>query len=305
MARGFGSTFGVNAGDKIRCGYATAAAAASSFYVRYWRNGAGGGNLGRLIDQNSLATASNVILFDNTASMAGTMAFNAGFSGGAGKWRWTAPGNGAWHSLVVTYDAASTANAPKVYSNGNLVSLTQESAPSGSFGATAANIHIGNRSDGARCWDGMIAEVAYWNDILGAAETAVLARGVPPLCLRPAKLQLYTPLLGAGSGEPDWSQNRNPQTITGTAARNHAPVSFWMPPAPASPPLAGFYGGALTLMQPGPAAAIAAHMATGLHPGRVTVGDAPRNRLTVGDFAAAAAPSDAALYHVQLEETPL
>src|SRR5580700_9929892 len=112
MARGFGSTFGIGSTDSIKAGYTAAPATQSTFYVRVWGNGHGGGNLGRIVDQNNGGNGSTFGFFidDNQATTASTYSVAYGFSTTFGQWRFTAPSSSTWHSIVVTFDGSSSSN---------------------------------------------------------------------------------------------------------------------------------------------------------------------------------------------------
>lgn len=45
-------------------------------------------------------------------------------------------------------------------------------------------------------WDGMLAELGWWNVALSASEIASLSSGVSPLFIRPGSLVTYLPLIG-------------------------------------------------------------------------------------------------------------
>src|SRR4051794_15079476 len=77
-ARGFGSTLGSGTADSVATGYTTAASTTVSFSAWFYRNGAGGGNLGRIFDQNGASATQLAALLDNTNSIASTMAFSYG-----------------------------------------------------------------------------------------------------------------------------------------------------------------------------------------------------------------------------------
>ena len=79
---------------------------------------------------------------------------------------------GAWNHVVVTNDASSPATQPKIYINGEEVTVT-ENSPEGSGTRTSddgTNLFIGNRDDGARTFGGTITEVSFWSDSLNQSE---------------------------------------------------------------------------------------------------------------------------------------
>lgn len=256
MARGFGSTFGIGSTDSVKAGYTAAPPTQSTFYMRIWENGHGGGSLGRIADQNNGGSGGTFGFFldDNQNTTASTFSVAYGFSTTFGQWRFAAPSSSAWHSVITTFDGSNTSNTPIVYVDGSSVTITQVNAPSGTFGTGSANWYFGNRADGTRNWDGKLAECACWNKILTASEVQALARGVAPFFLQAASLVFYLPLLGVGSGEPDWGPSRVSQTLTGSAKVSHAPVGFWTPPVPMAP--ASRITGSLALAQGAAATAL-------------------------------------------------
>lgn len=102
--------------------------------------------------------------------------FFAGWSGGVAEWR--SPQNVApvnmWNHVVITYDFGSTSNDPKMYINGNEVTVSEITAPSGSANADGSNITIGNRPAAN---DGNTHSTLYarfWNRLLSRNEAAQL-----------------------------------------------------------------------------------------------------------------------------------
>lgn len=80
-----------------------------------------------------------------------------------------------WYHIVVTYDANSASNNPKIYINGQpqgvfLDSGTQTGAY---YGIVSQNAYIGNNDNNDRTFQGQLADVAVWNSIL--TEDAVKA----------------------------------------------------------------------------------------------------------------------------------
>src|SRR5262249_52768319 len=140
----------------------------------------------------------------------------------SGKWHWTTPSSSAWHNIVVTFNGTTSNNTPVVYIDGASVSITQDTAFTAPGHQTTGNFFIGNRADGARNWDGKIADFAYWNVILTANEAKALGLGMSPLQVRPGSLQIFLPLCGTQANEPDWA-SRLTQTITGTLGKPGGP----------------------------------------------------------------------------------
>lgn len=236
MARGFGPTFGSGTTDIIKTGYSTALAIQHSVSAWVFINGTGGGNLGRIYEQNASGNPNppSLGLTGNTATLLIAMPWTLTANNNA-QWNASAPSTGAWHHLCMTYDGSSTSNKPSVYVNGVAVTVTQTVAPVGAYLPVSQQFVIGNVLAANRNWDGKLAEIGVWNSvILSASEAAALANRVPARFVRPSQLSLYFPLFGTQANEPDWGPSHVTQTITGTAKQNHAPVTTYVPPTPTS-----------------------------------------------------------------------
>jgi hypothetical protein len=215
MARGFGTTVGIDAADRIDSAY-TAKPTTQSMHIWANFNAGGGNNAPRLVD--AAGANSTVILFMNSATS--TLVFNHGWDGGAGQWSFDGGLTltvGLWQSYGVSYDGASTANVPILYYNGaDVGTLNVNSAPSGNLGTTAGTYTIGNNATGIRNWDGLLAEAAIWSVILTPAEFAALNNGYSPLLIRPASLVEYQPMI-----RDNVSLKLAAPTLNGTAVQPH------------------------------------------------------------------------------------
>ncbi|MBI3418622.1 MAG: LamG domain-containing protein [Proteobacteria bacterium] len=228
MARGFGTTFGTNANDRITGGTSVTKGTTLSIAAWVWRNGAGGGNVGTIFAvSDSVFTVPYVDLYTTST----TTRFEIGWSTSTGATAaWTCPvlSNSVWHHLALTYDGGSTSNAPVMYIDGTSQTVTTVKAASGSLSAVTQPLCIGGVSGGTYGWDGKIAEGAFWNStILTANEVKALSLGAAPFRVRPDALTLYCPLWGTASGEPDFGPNHYSMSVTGAAAQSHAPVQLF------------------------------------------------------------------------------
>jgi hypothetical protein len=88
------------------------------------------------------------------------------------------------------------------------VDTTQIASASAAGSLTGENICIGGYYDTTYTLVGAIADVAYWNVAISAAEVASLTRGFTPDQIRPQSLQFYAPLVR------DLSDVRGGRTIT-------------------------------------------------------------------------------------------
>lgn len=220
-ARGFGSTVGVAASDHIGDGYSTAFSTTMSLSSFFWLNGAGGGTGGRIFNEGTTSTSTPFLV-----ATTGTWTFVYGFSTTNGIWTIVAPATGAWHNIVVTYDATATANNPVIYLDGVLVTVTRVTPPIGTASPTTGGITLGNRNNAStfdRNLDGYLADFGYWNAILTASEAKAIGQGASLLNVRPASLQVYTPICGVGTTEPDWGLAHSATGLQGTKPATIAP----------------------------------------------------------------------------------
>jgi hypothetical protein len=148
------------------------------------------------------------------------------WSDATGGWTFPGPSEGAWHHLVVTYDASSTANDPLIYVDGEGVTVARLNSPLGTITPdTSGNLTIGNRVAGSynRGWDGMLADVAVWNRILAPWEARLLG-GTDHVGVNwfPTSLAEYVFMPDVGAPE---SFLGGP-TVTGTAAQPSPPINY-------------------------------------------------------------------------------
>lgn len=142
---------------------------------------------------------------------------------------------------------SSSSTGHQVFLNGS-----QSGTDSTSVGAfTTVQTNVGRYEAGGsngEYLNGRAAEVAVWNVALDDAEIASLAAGFSPLCIRPASLVGYWPLLGRTSPEIDL-RSGNALTLTGTSQIDH-PRIIYRPtqivvPAAAAAGGGGFFGSPL------------------------------------------------------------
>lgn len=132
--------------------------------------------------------------------------------------------SGVWANWTFTYSSSGCV----LYKNGVSV---------GSRGATTISglqtgFRIGELPVSNVNVNSTMAEFVVWNSVFSANEALALTRGIPPFFIRYSSLLIYVPIIGLGSGEPDWGPSRFALTVDGSPAfANHAPVSFWQPPS--------------------------------------------------------------------------
>lgn len=134
---------------------------------------------------------------------------------------------GAWHNIV--FLASSSAGTVLGYIDGSvgtnpggptIVSKTDTY----SFGYDPNNA--------GRILNGSLADIAFWNVDLTAAEATALANGARPSQIRPKSLAGWWPLTGLQSPEPDLSGSKNNGTVTGTTPAFGPPLMAFTPRSP-------------------------------------------------------------------------
>ncbi len=240
MARGFGATLGNSTSDIITTTFTTAAPSKRSYSSWHWlRSGATG--FPRFWQKDATTTNIECLYCDQSAG-AFTLQFGwSGSAGGVAAWQFgTTSQTNLWNHILVTYDDSSSSNVPVAYVDGIFQSINVVTAPSGSPAPTSDALTIGNRAaDSGRCWDGYLAEIAFWDGVLlTASEALALFQGANPTQIRRTALSFYEPLYGLGSPEPDLSGGAKNGTVTGTVKRPGPPIAMSTPrwPQDLTPP---------------------------------------------------------------------
>jgi hypothetical protein len=213
VAIGFGATLGAGTTDKVSSALTTGSAT-RSYFAWINKNGLGGGNLGRVLDQ-----ATNTVQIANFDAT--NLFFNHSFSAAGGRWTFAAPSANTWAPLCITYDNSATTNDPIVYLSGSKLTigsgLTEILTPVGTANSPAGSaIIVGNRSDDIRNWDGILAEFAVWDAVLSDGEGFALCKGYSPLLIRPQSLVEYLPMVRNKT-----SMKIAAPTVVGTAVQPH------------------------------------------------------------------------------------
>jgi hypothetical protein len=115
---------------------------------------------------------------------------------------------GVYHHLAVTVDGSgNVAFYTDGVANGTGTTASDYSSPSGHlyFGRDVANEYL----------SAALSQVGIWDVGLSAGEVAALASGKLPFRIRPSKLQLWVPVTGLFSPEPDYSGNKINGTLAG------------------------------------------------------------------------------------------
>jgi hypothetical protein len=138
-----------------------------------------------------------------------------------------------WYQVVAWFDPAAkysgtSASGMNILPLGSSLSTCSVGAVGTTRSAGQANLTIGNGGtqniNGGVGFQGTIAEVAIWNDILSPQERVALST-VCPMSVRRTALAGYLPLWGSSGSsiEPDLAGSVNNGTLTGTSPANHAP----------------------------------------------------------------------------------
>lgn len=103
---------------------------------------------------------------------------------------------GTWVHVVCVFNGAGTGNSGRmqIYTDGVNRTLTFIGTIPTTIGDVAHNFRLGATSNGVRYFDGVMADVAFWNEALSADEAAALYRGVNPRRIRPLLLSHFWPL---------------------------------------------------------------------------------------------------------------
>lgn len=203
MARGFGTTIGVAATDRLASPNNSKPGITT---ISMW-----------LYLEASVSVAPR--LMSNTSwgelqrTSSTNLRLNRFFTTTTGRWYCTSLPQNEWFHFALTYDSASTANVPSMYVNGESVAVNTEVVPEGSPSGAVNTLVIGNNSAADKPADAGIAGFAIYNVILSAANIAELARGRAPALVVNASLLVDVPMTGSSTAD---SKNTDP-TVTGTA----------------------------------------------------------------------------------------
>jgi len=135
-------------------------------------DGAGGGNLGRVVGTANDANTLGWFLFlGDPSGSTWVPYFRQNWSTNEGSWKTSSSLNlDEWYLIAVTYDSDSTANDPSFYVNGILTASTEVDTPSGTLAADDSNLIVGNRPATDRGWNGPIDMVMLFDEALSEAE---------------------------------------------------------------------------------------------------------------------------------------
>jgi hypothetical protein len=149
----------------------------------------------------------------------GTVGAETGIYGGCGS---LSPNH--WYNIVMAIDTAGTFSgtpALTFYVSG-FVTCSVEIAFVNHRTSASTPVTIGGQAGSAN-FQGTIAEVGIWNQILSPAEITALQNGISPNQIREPGFAAYYPLYGIASPEPDFGGNILNGVLTGTTAGPQCP----------------------------------------------------------------------------------
>ncbi len=119
----------------------------------------GEGNLGRIFDKL------NWLLYMNSTDT--EAAFECKWAGDDGIWSFNVNGS-VFEMIAVTYDSDSAANDPVVYVNGEVVTITEDSTPTGANRTSdvGEDLNIGNNTGTTATFDGVLDNGMLFDSIL-------------------------------------------------------------------------------------------------------------------------------------------
>lgn len=123
----------------------------------------GEGNLGQMLDKV------NWLLRMNNADTSAL--FECSWAGDNGQWSFTVNGS-VIEMIGITYDSDSAANDPIIYVNGESVTVTEATTPTGANRTSdaAENLSIGNNAATTATFDGILDNIILFDAILSASD---------------------------------------------------------------------------------------------------------------------------------------
>ncbi len=161
---GFLSPYGVGATDRVVTSLNAPLNQFSTFNL-FLRNGAGGNNLGRIFSSS----------FTQIYNVGTEYHYLVVFSTTTGVWIMPRLFDGQFLNILTTHDASATANDPKIYINGQSVSLMRYASPGGTAIGFTGVFCVGNIDAGTRGWDGLIKLNVVWGRVLSPFEVKELS----------------------------------------------------------------------------------------------------------------------------------
>lgn len=186
MSYGFGATVGTATSNRINSVFNDPGGGAPitiAFSAK--RNGAGGNNLGRVLDRNRL------YMFWNQNSIGWTFHSHAATGTSFKEWTaQTATSLNVWHRCVMTWNGDFN-TAPRFFANG--VEVTMTVANTSTTTTTGVAWTLGNSPGNNRVFDGRLAEISIHDRALDPADALALSQSAIASSF-PTGLIFYAPL---------------------------------------------------------------------------------------------------------------
>ena len=190
--------------------------------------------LGRIFDKRDASNDTQVEVFYADQGVGFNYFTFGGFFATNGAW--TSPVNSlipdTWQTVAVRYDRSTTSSVPDFYIDGNRVTTSTRTAPTGASLNNAAKYVIGNRtSDNLRVFNGQIACLYFFDKLLTNTEIASLHAN---------PWQIFQPDYRLSYLSPKQNKvNYLPKNIVNSQPTNLARVASWINPKDLWLPLQG------------------------------------------------------------------
>ena len=195
-ARGFGATLGAGASDNVEIAFSESIDDLTIF-VRATRNGAGGGNFGRVYEKRVSGAQVDALLCVNDAGQARYRASRQ-FSGGecVDDFGWSPTGV---PTNIVLLKRADPAYVSRLFYDGVEQALVNSAHTSGTLVTNTDNFVIGNRkSDSARAFDGLLSDFMLFAGHLDQGEIEALSENPYQIYAPRRRISYFS--IGAGAG---------------------------------------------------------------------------------------------------------
>lgn len=167
-ARGFNTTLGSGSTDVIGVTGFNYGSGPKTVLVWARTRAAGGSSLGRILDDSVFFlyyNAGAITVQLNRSSVSSE--FKAPVASGLAI-------GGVGNHLAVRYDSTSTSNVADIFFGGVKQTLSSSTGGSGSVSTPSYSLRIGNNAAGNRVWDGLLADVAFFDALLTDQEISTL-----------------------------------------------------------------------------------------------------------------------------------
>jgi hypothetical protein len=166
----------------------------------------------------------------------------------------TALSDGDWHLVCGMLESTVPKRTVHVFVDDmDTAEDTTEGPANDNYTSSVADFTIGNKPTDYAVFDGDVGEVAVWTNTFLSAGQRKNAKNLGFLRSGAPQPDLYIPLWGASSPEPDFSGNGYAGTVSGATQSDHPPVpppfgitTYSIVAAAAEPPTTkNYYGGGM------------------------------------------------------------